>query len=118
VQVQLGGPDWAEIAEPSELRNGDRKAVNKTIRLQMDEDGSRTIGGDYEDLMRDALLKRIVRNWSLPFPVPKDDPESLDKLTLEQADVLAKAVQPHLDLINGKVDPTKKDSDPTADSGS
>lgn len=113
MRVDLPDNGWAEIAEPSELRNGDRKAVLKSLTVEVGDDGKSILSLSYDDEMRDALLRRIVRNWSLPFPLPKDDSASLDKLTIAQADALAKAIKPHMDLVNGVADPTKRGTDPT-----
>jgi Arc/MetJ family transcription regulator len=118
MRVELDASSWAEIMDVSELRSGDRKAVNKAVRVELDEKQQPILSGALTQDMRDALLKRVVRDWSFPFPIPEKDPVSLDKLTLEQEDALNKAIKPHMDLIDGTVDPTRRDTDPTADSAS
>lgn len=118
MRVTLDDKNWAEIMDPSELRSGDRRAVNRAVRLEVGEDEKPIFTGALTDDMRDALLCRVVSNWSLDFPIPAKDAKSLEKLTLPQEDALKAAVQPHLDLINGRVNPTERDSDPTAGSKS
>jgi hypothetical protein len=118
MRVELDSSNWADIADVSELRSGDRRAINRTVRLELDENEKPILTGSLTQGMRDALVKRVVSNWSLPFPIPEKDPGSLDKLTLEQEDALDKAVEPHMALISGNVDPGKRGSDPTEDSAS
>lgn len=118
MRVELPDGGWAEIAEPTDLRKGDRKAVLAALQVEVDGEGRRLMSLGYDEDMRDALLRRVVLMWSLPFPLPKDDPASLDKLTLAQADALVEAINPHMDLINGKDDPTKRGTDPTNGSAS
>src|SRR5437764_131803 len=100
MRVELGGSDWAEIMDAGELRHADRKAVMRVSVMEIDPNrGMAYVSGATDDDARDELLKRIVTNWSLPYPLPKDDPESLGRLSLDQADALAEAVRPHMDLI-------------------
>lgn len=112
MQVDLGESQWADIKELADLRRSDRKAVNKAITFQY-KDGQPIVSASIDDDMADAVLKNVVKNWSLPFPVPSADPASLDKLTLEQDDKLREAVQPLLDAIRGKGAPVKENENPT-----
>lgn len=119
MRVELGGSDWADLMEPGELRQADRRAVLKHSMMEVDpEAGKATVRGDQDDVLREALLKRIMTNWSFPMPLPQQDPQSFGKLTLAQADALAEAVRPHMALIMGRIDPTEKGSDPTTASSS
>lgn len=117
MQVQLGGSDWAEIKEQADLRRKDRKEVNKAIRFEY-QDGEPIVSGSLQDDMEDAVLKNVVTNWSLQFPLPSVDPKSLDKLTLDQDDKLREAVQPLLAALRGKNAPVEENEDPTEDSAS
>src|SRR6185437_10142997 len=108
----------------SELRDKDRKAVNRTLTLEIDPVTQLpVIPGSMDDDMRDALLQRIVTGWSFEnLPLPKDDPGnpatdepgSLDKLTIQDARLLHEAIKPHMLLITGQEDPNKPGTDPTA----
>ena len=114
MRVTLDDKNWAEITPVEELRSGDRRAVNRAVRIELDDKQQPIITGATTEDMRDALLARIVLDWSFPFPVPGKDPKSLDKLSLPQEDALREATQPHLDLIAGHGSPMEKGSDPTA----
>lgn len=114
MRVNLGGNDWAELKELSELRRADRKAVNEVIVFEGDTDTGRPIiKASMDDDMTAAVLQRVITNWSLQLPLPSVDPSSLDKLTLAQDDALAKAVEPYLAAIRGREAPVKENPDPT-----
>jgi hypothetical protein len=111
MRVELTSGGWVDIVDPADLRDKDRKAVNKAVTLQMDEAGKPVIPGDMDDNMRDALLKRIVTAWSFEaIPLPRDDPkcpeESLDRLTIPDAREIHEAIKPHMTLITGAKSPT------------
>jgi hypothetical protein len=119
LRVDLPGDGWAEILPVGHLRNGDRKAINQHIKVEVDmESGKRTVTAAMNDDITDAMLCRVVEKWSLPFPVPGEDPRVLGELTLEQADALAEAVQPHLKAVMNRQDTSEKGSDPTKGSPS
>lgn len=106
---------WAELKEANELNRGDQKAVLRATTLEIDPDkGVARVGGANDEDMQDALLARVIKDWSLPLPLPGRNPGSLDQLSIEQAKALGEAVKPYLELITDKVDPSKKDTDPTA----
>lgn len=115
MRVELTDGAWADIRDVSELRNADRKAVNKAVSLHIDENGQPIFAGDMEDKMLDALLRRVITGWSFAgLPLPADDPESLGKLTIPDADLLAEAVKEHLKLVKGNESAVKPGTDPTA----
>lgn len=115
MHVDLGEDQWAELREPGELRRADKMAVLEHVDLEISPDERRVfVNGAADDKQVDALLERVITNWSLPFPLPKDDPASMGKLTLDQGDRLAEAVKPYMQLILGKVDPGQRGTDPTA----
>ena len=116
MRISLGGPEWAEVDDVSMLRDGHRKAVNKEIRFTVDEENRPVFTGGLDDDMTDALVRLVCRDWSLPFPPPDKDPKSLDKLTIEQGRLLHAAVAPHLELVKGQLDPTKRGTTPTTGS--
>lgn len=112
VELDKAG-NWADLKDVEEIRDGDRKRVNRAVKMQVDEDNRPVLRGGIEDDMRDALLTGIVENWNLPIPLPKDDPESLDKLTIEQGKNLREAVEPYMDLVRDKAVPVKANPVPT-----
>jgi hypothetical protein len=114
MRAELPDNNWAELREPGELRRADEKAVLRVSTLTINPETKKAeVNGANDQDMEDAMLARVVTNWSFPFPLPKDDPESLDKLTLDQAHALAEAVKPHLALVTSREDPSKKGTDPT-----
>ena len=114
MRVELTDGAWADIAEVGELRDKHRKAVNKAVVLELDAQNKPVIPGDMDDNMRDALLRLIVTGWSFEhLPLPSADSESLDKLTIQDARLLHKAIKPHMLLITGQEKPTEPGTDPT-----
>lgn len=119
MNVDLGDGQWADLAEMSELRKAHRNAVNRATRIDFDPKTSQpVVNAGMEDSRADALSVLLIKNWSLQLPLPSEDPDSLGKLTLAQADSLFKAVKPYLDLVDGKVQPGKPGTDPTTSSPS
>jgi hypothetical protein len=130
MRVALDSDNYAELKEVTELRRADRVAVNRKVVINFDNEGKRVVYGSMDDDMAEAVIEHVVTDWSLPFPVPgknphiaatattPENPGSLSFLTLEQDDNLRKAIQPHLDAINGKNAPVKENADPTPASAS
>jgi hypothetical protein len=115
MRVDLGEGQWAELKELNQLTRGDKKAVLRATTMELDpSEGKAYISGANDEDQADALMRRIVVEWSFPMPLPSSDPKVLDRLSLEQGDRLQEAVKPYLELINTKVDPAKKGTDPTA----
>lgn len=114
MRVEL--PDgWAELRDPETLTRGDQKAVLKASKLEIDpEAGVARVDGSNDEDMQDAMLARVITSWSFPLPLPSKVPGSLNKLSIAQGKALGEAVKPHLELITTKVDPGKRDTDPTA----
>lgn len=101
VELDPDNPDlWAEIKDVKELLSGDIKAVRRVMRVTIDRDGNRSYSTGEEDEAADAMLARCVTNWSLPLPLPAEDPTSLDKLPPAAYEELKTAVEPHFALIH------------------
>src|SRR5215472_16282823 len=115
MRVEIPDGQWAEIRGPETLTRKDEKHVLKASTVTIDPE-SRTVmtSGAESQILEDAMLARVITDWSFPHPLPIAQPGSLDLLSLDQAHALAEAVRPHLELITVKLDPGKKDSDPTA----
>jgi hypothetical protein len=117
MQVKLDEANWADIKEVRELRRADRRAVNAATGFEVDPETRRMImRGSTDDAIADAVLRAVVTNWSLPWPVPAVDPASLEKIELEHDDALRKAIQPHIDALKGNNAPVKANENPTEDS--
>jgi hypothetical protein len=94
---------WAEIRAVAELRAGDAKAVRRAAKIDVggdDENTSISIG--INDVMRDALLARVITAWSYDLPIPAGDVESLDKLSLEAYNALLLATDEHWSRVDFK----------------
>lgn len=117
MRVELTDGAWVDILDVGDLRDGDRKAVNAAVNLEVDpETQLPVIPGSMDDDIRDALLKRIITGWSFTnLPLPRDDKASLDKLTIPDARLLHKAIEPHMALIMQRESPATPGTDPTAD---
>jgi hypothetical protein len=74
---------------------------------------------------RDILLARVVTAWSLPLPLPADDPsagedgepvfaESLKKVPLAAFQALEAAVKPHMAALRGGPDPKEATTSPSS----
>lgn len=108
MRVDLPDGQWAELLAPEDLRAGDLKAYRALVPA---DDSPFTVG--LLDRMKDLLLCRVIVNWSLDVPLPRDLPGtaeeagSLDRITIPQYKALLDAVEPHIDLINAEdgVDP-------------
>lgn len=118
MRVELSDGEWADIRPVEDLRDGDRKAVNRSIRVEVDDDGRGFLPGDANDRKRDALLARLIDNWSFAttkgLPLPSADPASLDKLSIRHARELHRATKEHMDLIEETDTPETRGSLPTS----
>lgn len=95
------GSQWADIKDVGEMNSGDKRAVKASVSIEIDpETGHRLIPGDMDERMTNALLRRIVVAWSLPFQLPKVNPAVLDELSTDVWDALDKAIKPHIDKLN------------------
>ena len=113
VELDKAG-SWADILDLDDLRDGHRKAVNRVIRFEVDDKNKPVISGSMDDDMRDAMLRLVVTNWSNTLgPLPKDDPEALDRLTIEQGKNLRKAIDPHMEAVREKDAPVRANPVPT-----
>lgn len=120
MRVDLGNGQYADLKDLSELKAGDRRAVNAATEVRLEGDGAdrkAILPGDMDDNMRYALLARIITAWNLQWPIPSasvNGPVVLDNLTFEQLDALYTAVKPYMALITGQAPtPSDKGSDPT-----
>lgn len=103
MRVELTNGNWAELKEPETLRNRDRKALLLAI------DG---IEGNVAKAlaMSDALLERLVVEWSLDLPLPTKGSDSLDELLPGDADILFRNCESARDALfpSFDVDPDPK----------
>lgn len=118
MQVKLDETNWADLKEVSDLRRGDRVAVNEKIVVEATADGRPIIRQSMDDDIADAVLAHVVLNWSFPMPLPAVDPSSVDKLTLPQTDALYEAIKDHVAALTGNTAPVKGNETPIPASAS
>ncbi len=88
----LASPDsWVELRDPKELRAGDRMDIEDAITGP----GPLKIRRE----MTDGVITALVVNWSLPLPVPAQDPKALRLLEIADYERLKKLVEAAEDLI-------------------
>ena len=110
-------PSGNTVEYRTELMAGDRFAVQEAAEVELGDAGKRKMSFlGIENAQRNALLARVITNWS--YPGVKPDPNNVaqgaviigNTLPLKDYNVLAKEIQPLLDEISGLVVEDPKDS--------
>ncbi len=107
-----GDPHWVEFRD--QLMALDKFAVEEVATVTVGDGGNKVSMLAMQNDMRNALLGRIITSWSFPAPIPSAngfqaaDTAIGSVMTLKDYRVLAKAVQPLLDEIEGKDLPDPK----------
>lgn len=99
-RVPLPGGQWAEIRTANSLKRGDQRAVNAAVTVNLDKDAQMSIG--VEDVMRAALIARVITSWSFDLPIPASDPAILDDLSLDTYNALVDATDEHWGRVDFK----------------
>jgi hypothetical protein len=110
-----GKHNWVEYRD--RLMAGDRFAVQDAVFMEVggEERRSKVALGMQNDL-RNALLGRIITAWSFPAPIPSANSAAAadvvigNAMDLEDYVTLEQAIEPLMDLINGRglPDPKKR----------
>jgi hypothetical protein len=88
----LASPDsWVELRDPTELRAGDQMDIQDQVTADN--------GGAILRQMKNALAVALVVNWSLPLPIPTQDPQSLRLMSIPDYTALKRLVEPAEKLI-------------------
>jgi NADPH:quinone reductase-like Zn-dependent oxidoreductase len=112
MRVDLPNGQWAEVKDPDELVEDDRKAARKMLDVATDSEGNWTLNASMGDLMREGVITAVVTAWSFEGkPVPSQLPGVLGSLPIRTVRALRRATQEHYDLIWGSDD----DEDPTGE---
>lgn len=103
MRITLPDNNWADVRESDDLYEEDRKQVLKHVQFEIDPTNQRRyMRGDFQEAAVDALIARIVENWSYThLAVPGKDPESMGKLKIKHAKALREGVEGHLKVIYG-----------------
>lgn len=112
VKIELPSGGWVEYRD--KLMAGDKFAVQDAITVEFKDGVNKTSLGTVND-QRNALLARIITNWSYgQTPEQLKDLQAADKvigsvMDLDDYNVLCEAVEPLLDKVMGNAvkDPKK-----------
>lgn len=118
-KVELPSGAWVEYR--NKLKAADRFAVQAVVTVEVGDGSTRNRAAflEMQNDMRNALLGRIITDWSYPVPIPANDSFRAadmvlgDAMDLEDYSVLEKEVEPLMDLIAGRNNPNPK-APPTA----
>jgi hypothetical protein len=118
-----GVEQWAELRAASTMRAGDAKALRKAIRLGVNPGGGwdRTFSMGDADARTDALLARVIVNWSYEahgIALPVADPASLDEIPIDAWEALREAIAPHEEALDFRNRATTKSPPPDDSSAS
>lgn len=104
-RVELPSGAWVDYR--TELMAGDRFVVQDAVKIDMGEGGIRTFSLGTENDQRNALLARVITNWSYPGLKPDANDVATGALIigntmpLQDYNVLSKEVEPLLKEISG-----------------
>lgn len=108
-RIKLPSGAWVQLRDQHTLRRGDKQ---KAMRAIKDVEGGDVAAG--LDLIN-GLLQVLVIDWSYPFPIPSQSPDSLDLIPLEDDDPLSEAIEPiRAALFPTQPDPVKDAKDPAS----
>lgn len=68
MRLNLPSGGWADIRD--KLKPKDRFAVHGAVRVTVGNDGDIDVSAGIQDLMRVALISRLLEAWSLDAPLP------------------------------------------------
>lgn len=88
----LTEPDsWVELRDPKELLAGDRMDIEDAI------EGPGPLKIQRE--MTDGVIAKLITNWSLPLPIPSQDPKALRLVSILDYTRLKKLAEPGEALV-------------------
>lgn len=84
IKHELPSGAWVQSADVKTLTRGDRREMIKLARTASAENaGFATV---------DYLLTHLITAWSYPFPIPAEDPASLDRIPAEDDDAITELI--------------------------
>ncbi len=112
-RASLPSGGWVEYRD--KLKASDRFAVQAVVSVELG-DGNRNRAAflEMQNDMRNALLGRVITDWSYPVPIPANDSFRAadmvigDAMDLEDYAALEKEVEPLMELISGRNLPDPK----------
>jgi hypothetical protein len=112
-RIDLPSGGWVEYRD--KLKAVDRFAVQAVASVELGDKKNRASFLEMQNDMRNALLGRIITDWSYPAPIPsKNSFQAADMVIGETMDLedyatLEKAIEPLMDLIAGRTDVSPKE---------
>jgi len=112
-RVELPSGAWVEFRD--KLKAIDRFAVQAVATVELGDRRNKASFLEMNNDMRNALLGRIITDWSYPVPIPsKNSFQAADvvigeAMDLEDYAALEKVVEPLMDLIAGRADVSPKE---------
>lgn len=116
-RAELPSGAWVEYRD--KLMAGDRFEVQSVVSVEVADGKNKANFYEMANDMRNAMLGRIITDWSYPVPIPSKAPNTAadivlgNTMDLEDYAALEEAVEPLMDLITGQSRP-----DPKKQSGS
>lgn len=110
------GRHWADIKDVDDLVGADQDRLEDALGLvgQLDKDGqvdkaaimaSIKVGYPMIHRVRDALFSVVILDWSLGAPLPRDDPDFMQRVPLALKQAIEEATEEHNMLLNRRPDP-------------
>ena len=106
--------NWVVLCDPRELKRRDKKEIIRAANA----DGISAIDSGYA--VTEGLMAKLVTEWSYPFPIPAEDPASLDEIPAADEGPLFELLEPARLLLFPKPvtpDDHADERSPTAHSG-
>lgn len=102
VRVELPSENWVEYRD--DLKANDKFAVQDAIVIELSDGETRKVHGGTSNLMRNALLARIITAWSYPgIPIPSQNIAGVetigDTLDIDDYNALSDSVETLLEKV-------------------
>lgn len=109
MKVDLPSGAWVQLRD--KLTAGDKMAVQGSFTITVDTDGHQEMPSGITNILRNALLERIIENWGggegeyalEGKPVPANSPQGgdliADVMDLDDYNVLVEKVEPLLEKV-------------------
>lgn len=102
VRVELPSEAWVEYRD--DLKANDKFAVQDALVIELTDGETRKVHGGTSNVMRNALLARIITAWSYPgIPVPAQNIAGVDTigdtLDIDDYNALSEEVNPLLEKV-------------------
>lgn len=96
-RVELSAGHWADLRDARDLRAGDKMDLIAEVRSES--------GGENIVALSNALLRKLIVGWQVwdeggtPLALPRDMPDTLRLLSIDDYDALTAAARPAMELL-------------------